>query len=246
MKRWKWSVLLGICLLSTSFLIYTLHYKIFGDLHFILFRGLANLAFVPIQGLVVTLIIAELFVIMSRRSKMQKMNMVIGAFFSELGTELLRFLYIADPRAMELRQTVEASSDLSAKELKALLRKLENYPFKVRLERSNLIPLRKLLTSRRGFMVRLLENPSLLENENFTDMLWAVFHMTEELDARENLENVPDSDLDHMLGDTARSYRNLFREWLSYMRHLHDNYPFLYSFAMRTSPIEPERQVEVV
>jgi hypothetical protein len=95
-------------------------------------------------------------------------------------------------------------------------------------------------------MVRLLENPSLLENENFTDMLWAIFHMTEELDARENLENVPDSDLEHMIGDMTRSYSNLFREWLSYMKHLHDNYPFLFSFAMRTSPIEPERQVEIV
>jgi len=246
MKRWKWSLLLGICLLSASFIIYFLHYRIFGDLHFILFRGLASLAFVPIQGLVVTLIIAELFVIMSRRSKMQKMNMVIGAFFSELGTELLRFLYLADPQAMQLRQTVEAAGDLSAKELKILLKKLESYAFKVRLDRGNLVPLRDLLTSRRTFMVRLLENPSLLENERFTDMLWAVFHMTEELDARENLESVPDSDLDHMMGDMTRSYRNLFREWLSYMKHLHDNYPFLYSFAMRTSPIEPERQVEVV
>jgi hypothetical protein len=246
MKRWEWSLLLGIGLLSTSTLIYFLHYVIFGDLHFIFFRGLASLAFVPIQGLVVTLIIAELFVIMSRRSKMQKMNMVIGAFFSELGTELLRFLYLCDPQAMELRQTVESAGDLSARELKLLYKKLDHYPFKVRMERSNLVPLRDLLKSRRGFMVRLLENPSLLENEKFTDMLWAVFHMTEELDARENLEGVPDSDLDHMIGDMARSYRNLFREWLSYMRHLHDNYPFLYSFAMRTSPIEPERQVEVV
>jgi hypothetical protein len=246
MKRWKWSILLGVGLLSTSVLIYFLHYQIFGDLRFIFFRGLANLAFVPIQGLVVTLIIAELFVIMSKRSKMQKMNMVIGAFFSELGTELLRFLYLTDPKAMELRQTVDTASDLSAREMKLLLKKLEGYPFKVRLDRSNLVPLRDLLTSRRGFMVRLLENPSLLENEKFTDMLWAVFHMTEELDARENLEDVPDSDLEHMMGDMTRSYSNLFREWLSYMRHLHDNYPFLYSFAMRTSPIEPERQVEVV
>lgn len=246
MKRWKWSVLLGLGLLSTSIFVYFLHYRIFGDLHFIFFRGMANLAFVPIQGLVVTLIIAELFVVMTRRSKMQKMNMVIGAFFSELGTELLRFLYLIDPQAMQLRETVEASGDLSAKELKLLLRKLDNYPFKVNLDRGNLVTLRDLLTSRRGFMVRLLENPSLLENENFTDMLWAVFHMTEELDARESLENVPDSDLDHMRGDMTRSYRNLFREWLSYMKHLHDNYPFLYSFAMRTSPIEPEHQVEVV
>ena len=246
MKRLQWSILVGIGLISSSALLYLLHHAVFGDLHFIFFAGMASLAFAPIQGLVVTLIIAELFVTMNRRSKMRKMNMVIGAFFSELGTELLRFLYFADPQASQLRGTVEASGDLSAAQLKSLLKKLSNYPFKVNLERENLAALRDLLTSRRDFMVRLLENPSLLENENFTDLLWAVFHMTEELAARKELESVPDSDLDHMKGDMTRSYRSLFTEWLRYMKHLHDKYPFLYSFAMRTSPIEPEPQVEVV
>jgi len=246
MKRFQWSILLGLGLISSSAMLYTLHHFFFGDLRFIFFAGLASLAFAPIQGLVVTLIVAELFVMMSRRSKMQKMNMVIGAFFSELGTELLRFLYFADPQAAELRQTVENSGDLSAAELKSLLKKLSEYPFKVTLERGNLAALRDILVSRRDFMVRLLENPSLLENEQFTDLLWAVFHMTEELAARKDLESVPDSDLDHIRGDMTRSYRNLFSEWLRYMKHLHDQYPFLYSFAMRTSPIEPENQVEVV
>lgn len=246
MKRLQWSILLGIGLISTSAFLYFLHHTFFGDLHFIFFAGLASLAFAPIQGLVVTLIIAELFVTMNRRSKMQKMNMVIGAFFSELGTELLRFLYFADPQAAHLRKTVEISGDLSAAQLKSLLKNLADYPFKVNLGRENLPDLRDLLTSRREFMVRLLENPSLLENEKFTDLLWAVFHMTEELAARKDLGSVPDSDLDHMRGDMTRSYRSLFTEWLRYMKHLHDRYPFLYSFAMRTSPIEPEPQVEVV
>ncbi|MEW6528109.1 MAG: hypothetical protein AB1444_15750 [Spirochaetota bacterium] len=35
--------------------------------------------------------------------------------------------------------------------------------------------------SHRNTMVRLLENPNLLEHDMFTDLLWAVFHLTEEL-----------------------------------------------------------------
>ena len=101
MQRIKWTVLLALGLLTTSMLIYTSHYLVFGDLKFITRGGFASLAFVPIQGLVVTLIIAELMVIMSRGARMQKMNMVIGVFFSELGTELLRFLYISDPEARQ-------------------------------------------------------------------------------------------------------------------------------------------------
>ena len=128
----------------------------------------------------------------------------------------------------------------------SLLKKLDDYPFKADYDRAALEDLKQMLTARRDFMVRLLENPSLLENENFTSLLWAIFHLTEELDARTDLSQVPESDFEHLKGDISRSYGHLFREWLTYMRHLHDNYPFLYSFAMRTSPIEPEAQVEVV
>lgn len=246
MQRIKWTILLALALLTTSLFIYSIHYQVFGDLGFITRGWLASLAFVPIQGLVVTLIIAELMVIMTRGARMQKTNMVIGVFFSELGTELLRALYINDPQAMTLRETFETAGDLNAKEVVSLLKKLDDYPFRGNYDRAALGDLRQVLTTRRDFMVRLLENPSLLENENFTDLLWAIFHLTEELDARTDLSQVPDSDLEHLKGDISRSYGHLFREWLMYMRHLHDKYPFLYSFAMRTSPIEPEVHVEVV
>jgi hypothetical protein len=245
MKRMKWSILLGLGLLSSSLVMYFIHYTIFGELRSILFIGVASLAFVPIQGLVVTLIIAELLVIMNRGARLQKMNMVIGVFFSELGTGLLRSLYLSDSKASRLRETMEMAEDLSVAEVASLMGKLHDYPFRVEMDRSDLEGLRGQLISSRDFMVRLLENPSLLENEKFTNMLWAVFHLTEELDARETLLNIPDSDLEHLLGDVSRSYQRLFGEWLCYMRHLHDNYPYLYSFAMRTSPLEPEMQVEV-
>lgn len=246
MQRFKWSLLLALGLLTTSMLIYSVHYMVFGDFKFLARGGFASLAFVPIQGLVVTLIIAELMVIMSKGARMQKMNMVIGVFFSELGTQFLRFLYISDSQAMTLRETFDSAGDLNAKEVTALLKKLNQYPFKVNIDRTALQDLRLMLTSRRDFMVRLLENPSLLENENFTNMLWAIFHLTEELDARDDLSRIPESDFEHIKGDISRSYGQMFREWLVYMRHLHDNYPFLYSFALRTSPIEPDKQVEVV
>jgi len=246
MQRLKWTVLLALGLISTSLAVYTLHYLVFGDLGYITKVGFVSLAFVPIQGLVVTLIIAELIVIMNKGARMQKMNMVIGVFFSELGTELLRTLYINDSQAMSLRETFESAGDLNAREVAGLVRKVENYPFRVNIDKTALGDLRRMLTARRDFMVRLLENPSLLENENFTNLLWAIFHLTEELDARTDLNAIPESDFEHLKGDISRSYGHLFREWLMYMRHLHDNYPFLYSFAMRTSPIEPEKQVEVV
>ena len=89
MKRFKWSIILGMSLISFSILLYGINYLIFGDFEGIFARAMGSLAFVPIQGLVVTLIIAELLVVMGKRSRLQKMRMVVGVFFSELGTNLL-------------------------------------------------------------------------------------------------------------------------------------------------------------
>jgi hypothetical protein len=59
-----------------------------------------------------------------------------------------------------------------------------------------------------------LENPNLLEHESFTDLLRAVFHMTEEFDKRAAMElNEPsDADRSHIINDIKRSYVLLVHE----------------------------------
>ncbi|GEM_PF-6299397 len=42
---------------------------------------------------------------------------------------------------------------------------------------------RDLLISKTAFLLRLMENPNLLEHEQFTPLLMATFHLTEELRA---------------------------------------------------------------
>jgi len=245
MSRITWSLILGLILVSISFLFYFFHYLVFGDFQSILNKGLASLAFVPIQGLVMTLIIAELLIVMGRRARLQKMNMVIGVFFSELGTNLLRHFYMSDSHGATIRESIEVAGDLNARRVQSILKQLDDYTFSSDMDSDDTERLKTLLVEKREFLVRLLENPNLLENERFTELLWAVFHLTEELDARENISMLTRTDTNHLMGDVARAYTCLFREWLHYMRHLHDHYPYLFSFAMRTNPLEPEAHVEV-
>lgn len=86
--------------------------------------------------------------------------------------------------------------------------------------------------------MRLLENPILLEHETFTDLLRAVFHLAKELASRKELDHLPDADYQHLANDIKRAYVLLVHQWLDYMRHLKDNYPFLFSLAMRTNPFD--------
>jgi len=72
----------------------------------------------------------------------------------------------------------------------------------------------------------------------FTDLLRAVFHLTEELERREDVSRLPDTDYAHIAGDIKRAYIIIVREWLDYVKYLKEKYPYLFSLAMRTNPFD--------
>jgi len=92
--------------------------------------------------------------------------------------------------------------------------------------------------TKKDFLLRLLENQNLLEHESFTDVLWAVFHLAEELEARESLQGLPDADHKHLSSDVKRVYGQLALQWLKYMEHLKKSYPYLFSLSLRTNPFD--------
>ena len=92
----------------------------------------------------------------------------------------------------------------------------------------------------------MLENPNLLEHESFTNLLWAVFHLTDELAYRIDLSSLPDTDYQHLAGDIKRVHHRLILQWLDYMKHLKQNYPYLFSLAIRTNPFDANASIEVV
>jgi len=75
--------------------------------------------------------------------------------------------------------------------------------------------------------------------------LWAVTHLTEELSLRKDLSKCTDSDLGHLQGDMKRAYVILVYEWLEYMEHLKNKYPYLFSLAVRMNPFDPNASIEI-
>ena len=55
------------------------------------------------------------------------------------------------------------------------------------------------------FLIRLLENPNLLEHESFTELLRAVFHVDEELRSRKKISNLSANVLKYISGDIKRA-----------------------------------------
>jgi hypothetical protein len=178
-------------------------------------------------------------IMLSRREKltrMKKLNMVIGVFFSEVGTKLIQIFVDSDPRSEEIRKGLNITEKWTHQDFQNVSEHLKKFQYDIEISKSELGSLKEFLLRRRDFLVRLLENPSLLEHESFTDLLRAVFHLTEELAHRQDPTQLPESDQRHIAGDMIRVYHLLVREWLSYMEYLKGNYPYLFSLAMRTNP----------
>jgi hypothetical protein len=166
--------------------------------------------------------------------------MVIGAFFSEVGTKLLTYLSDFDPKLDDIRKHLIVTNDWSEKEFKSVSKVMKNYDYDIEIQKIDLEELRSFLISKRSFLVRMLENPVLLEHESFTELLRATFHLTEELAARKNVRELPEADIKHLSGDIRRAYILFVASWLDYMSHLKDNYPYLFSLAIRTNPFDEE------
>ena len=239
MKRINWMLLLGISLVLLSAFVYLIHFFIFRDVHHIFIYLVGDIAFVPIEVLLVTLIIHRLLTHREKRIMLEKLNMVIGAFFSQVGTKLLTYFSAADPHVEKIRKELIVTTKWSDREFLEVAGRLKNYDYEAAASTDDLDELRDFLTKRMDFLLRLLENPNLLEHDSFTDLLWAVFHLAEELAKREDFRELPDSDIQHLLGDIKRAYGRLVSEWLDYMRHLKRNYPYLFSLAIRTNPFNP-------
>ncbi len=239
------TVNLAWLMLILSAVLYGLDYLVLGKTAEVATGFLGSLAFLPIYVLLVTLIIER---VLKEREKLgirQKLNMVIGVFFSEVGTVLLRDYTVFLVKRDELASHLRVGPDWTKRDFSRAGSFLGHYDFQVDCFLGNLSLLKDFLLGKRNFMLGLMENPNLLEHDDFTDTLWAVFHLTEELVGRKRLGGLPELDLEHLAGDIRRVFFTLTRQWLLYMQHLKDDYPYLFSLAVRTNPLDPEAQVEV-
>jgi len=235
---------------AAYFMIVTMATVGYGDIHPVTQAGKLLTIILIITGVGTFLgVIANIteFTLARRefRSRMEKLNMLIGLFFSEVGLYLMSTFSDYDEGFERIRPSLIITAKWTDQDFDRVIRNLRDYRFKAGKERLDLVNLRAFLFKSREFLVRLLENPVLLEHQSFTDLLRAVFHLTEELAYREDVTRLPAADQAHLAGDVKRVYDLLILEWLDYMKYLKKNYPFLFSLAIRTNPFDRSASIIV-
>ena len=202
-----------------------------------------DVAFLFIQVLLVSILVDGLMQRRQRETMLDKLNMIVGAFFTECGTDVLGCIARLDSDLDAVRGDLLARQTWKAADYERAKRAFQAHQPVVELSTGDLVQLRERLDREKAYLLGLLGNQALLEHQTFTDLLWAVMHLTEELHARGDFDHLPATDRAHLALDVKRAYTLLGVEWLNYLRHLQTQYPFLFSLAVRTNPLDPTASV---
>jgi voltage-gated potassium channel len=225
------------------FIVSTISTVGFGDLHPVTPEGKILVIFIILVGVgcfvgVVANGIELLIDERERRQRFEKLNMIIGAFFSEMGTNIVKKFSSHDPMVEEIRFGLIVTDNWSAEDFARAAAVLKYHPCKINSTSLDLEVLRDFLFQKRRFLLTVLENPQIIEHDSFVPLIQAIFHLTDELMARDRLDQLPPTDYEHLSVDINRVYAVLIIEWLSYMNYLKQNYPYFFSLAMRTNPFD--------
>lgn len=242
----NWKIKYGIIFFIATIFIYGLFVVVYKDVHDVIHYVWLHLGFVPLDLLILGLIIDELLSKKEKEALHEKLDMIIGTFFSEVGNDLItKFSSVNNNNSLSLESIKKwelNDFDDALKDLKANPPKLT-----INLEGEEraafLADLKMFLSDERRFLTHLINNSNLLEKEEFSSLLLAVFHLCEELEYRGDINELPDADFRHLIGDMDRVYASLVYEWVRYLKHLKKHYPYMISIAIRTNPFDSDANI---
>jgi hypothetical protein len=113
MKYFPWEGQVAIVALLFALAFNLVHYAVFRDSNYIGMWILASLGFLPISVYLVTVVINQLLGRREKQAMLKKLNMVIGSFFSEVGTDLLRLISEGESDKRTIHKHLLVSSNWS-------------------------------------------------------------------------------------------------------------------------------------
>ena len=246
----SWKIRFAIIMFVLAVVIFLARYLIFGDGEEIIAYLWKHIGFIPIDILIVAFLLEGIMGKKEHEAILEKIDMLMGTFFSEIGNDLLAELSKVNKNKVntenlkDIRNWDEKDFDNKMKELKE-----NGLDFKADIspeEREEFLTnIHSILVEKREFLVNLINNPNLLEKDEFSSLLLALLHLDEELSRRGEFSDIKDADFNHLNGDMKRVYSKLVYEWVYYLKYLKKYYPYMISLAIRTNPFDSEADVHV-
>ena len=229
MKKIRYYFVISFILIALSSIMFFIHYLIFGQALNTAYYSLMNLCFIPINSLVVTIMLEKLIDYRAKKDRIEKINMLVGIFFTEVGGKLMHFIIDADKDAKNYITNFE--------DLNKIKKCLYEYNYKVDMNYIDLCAIKNILVEHNNLFVTLISNESILQHQIFTDLLMSVIHLRDEIMFMEK-DKESGFNTNHLENDVIRVYKNISIQWISYLEYLSKSYPFLYNNAIRVNPFK--------
>ena len=227
----------GLFLIVTTALLYGFMGLIFHlNLKDIWLDFFLNFAFIPMQIFVFTLIVDQSLSLREKKQTLEKLNMVIGAFFSECCIKLLKLFITLDAETADKKSILAIDKNWNDKDYANACKNIKQSQNHIDFQAKNMEVLKTFFAENKMFLLNLISNPALLEHDSFTEMLRLLFHLSDEISERDDLKNLSVDDIMHISEDINKIYLSLICEWLNYMQHLKNDFPNLYSFEIARNP----------
>lgn len=229
MKKYRDFFRTAAALILLSGILYYFHYRLFGDFRNTMYYTFLDISFIPVNVLIVTLVFDNILERKQKNKILEKLNMLIALFFNEVGRVLLEMLSKGDAGSVGLIDNFD--------DLRNVKKMIVRHKYCFDIHKIDIEELYRILSVNKSLIVSLIGNENLLEHESFSELLMAIIHLTDEMGFRKD-NGITQDDLEHLEGDVLRVYKYLTYEWVEYLDHLKDNYPYLYSSAIKTNPFK--------
>ena len=201
-------------LLLFSALMYVIHYLIFRDFHHIAIFFVHDVAFLPLEVILVSLGFDRLIEKTGQEEARSKLSIIETLFFDESGGELLRYLSRFDPNASQLRAIVQVTVDWTPVDYINAKRRLNAHSFRLDVEQIDFFGLHDHLNKRHEYYLHILENPALTQSHEFTELVMKLYLLWEELHQRTDLRHLNPGEQQMLAGLLSEIYQELTEYWI--------------------------------
>lgn len=241
-KRLKDNIIIGGGLVLLSLILHYIHVLIFKDVHHTMIFLVADIAFIPMEVFFTSMILERMLERREKEHGKEKLNMLVGVFYAEIGTQLLAYFVEQDDRVSICKKLrIQDPSVWDEDYFKRLQQLNSTYHYEVSLAKVDLVELKQMLHEGKNLLITLMTTESLHDHETFTEMLMLIMHLKEELDVRD-ISSLNESERLHLEQDMTALYRYLTYEWCYYLNYLSKHYPGLFNTAIMLSPFNKKHQ----
>ena len=224
-----------------SIVLLIIHHWIFHENgYWASFLLLHEIALMPLEFVVVTLGLEQILELTHKRENQAKISMIESVFFSESGSDMLRYLFScdADKDIEEIRSIMDVQRGWSAKQIRQARAAVKNITYEVDSSKIDFFGLHYHLSTRHSYFLKVIENPALSGHERFTELLLHIYHLWEELECRTDLYNLPPDDREYLCKAVNAVYKELAIEWMQNATDLLLHQPERLHHVIRTNPFK--------